>query len=142
MKIAELEDAPIIKEMGLEFLKNSGYSDLGDPSSIDDLIKQFIESPRNERIIILEEDVGFIAGHSTPFIFNPNLRLAAEVAWWINEDKRGEGAGMKLKQAFEYWAKNVAGCQLITMTSLDKKVESFYKKSGYKLYERAYMKVL
>lgn len=139
MRIAELEDSLVILEMAEKFIAATEYSHWFDRATVSDLITSFINSPRDERIIILD-DFGFIAGQATKFPFGPEL-MASEVAWWIDPEARGENKGRKLMEAFEYWAKNVAKCKFISMTSLDKNVEKIYKNKGYKLYERAYMKV-
>lgn len=140
MKIAELEDLDTILEMAKKFVEATGYKDFSNEDYIKELIKHYLESPRDTHIIILD-DFGFIAGASSMFPFGPG-KIASETAWWIDPDSRGENRGVKLMEAFEYWAKNIAQCEFITMTSLDKTVEKIYKKNGYKLYERAYMKVL
>lgn len=140
MKIATHEDFEAIFKMAMNFLNASPYKDLGDEDSIATIIGDILNSSPTERIIIFS-DVGFIVGAVTPFLFGPH-KLATEVAWWVEPDYRGNGEGLKLLEAFEYWAKNVAEVKLISMSSLDKTVEKYYKKNGYKLYERAYMKVL
>jgi GNAT superfamily N-acetyltransferase len=140
MKIATHEDFDTIYEMAMHFLEASPYKDLGDKDTIAVLIGDILNSAPSERIIVFSEG-GFIVGAVTPFLFGP-YRLATEVAWWVEPEHRGNGEGLKLLEAFEYWAKNVAQAKLISMSSLDKTVEKYYRKSGYKLYERAYMKVL
>lgn len=140
MKIAELSDLDTILEMGMKFVETTGYKEAADKDIIKELIKAFLEAPHTSHIIILD-DFGFIAGQATPFLFGHGM-LASEVAWWIDPSARGENKGIKLMEAFEYWAKNIAGCRYISMSSLDKDVEKIYKKKGYKLYERAYMKVV
>ena len=139
MRIAELEDIDTVLQMAMKFVAATGYKDYANEETIKDLIKHYIESPRDEYIIVLD-DFGFIAGRCTGFPFGPG-KIASETAWWIDPDSRGQNRGQKLMQAFEYWAKNVAQADMISMTSLDKDVEKIYRKSGYKLYERAYMKV-
>jgi|SwirhisoilCB1_FD_contig_61_1230484_length_13407_multi_3_in_0_out_0_8 hypothetical protein len=141
MKIATTEDIPEITNMAMDFLEVSGYADLGNEKTITKLITDVVTSSQTEKIILLKPDIGFIAGIATPFLFGDCL-LATEIAWWVNPDSRGSGEGLKLLGAFEYWAKHVAECKLISMSSLDKEIEKYYKKNGYKLYERAYMKVL
>ena|ERR1700761_8039270 len=140
MRIALREDIPAIKEMAMRFLEVSGYQQYAKEHIIDDIISNLIDADPTDKILLYSPDTGFIAGAVTPFIFGES-RLATEIAWWVNEDKRATGEGMKLIQAFEYWAKNVANCQMISMGSLDNKVEKLYKKNGYKLHERAYLKV-
>ena len=140
MRIAELEDLQTVLDMSMKFMDSIGYKDFSDEASISELIVRVLSAPHDEQIIILD-DFGFIAGQKTKFPFGPDY-LASEIAWWIDPESRGENRGLKLMNAFEYWAKNIANCRFISMTSLDKNVEKVYKKNGYKLYERAYMKVL
>ncbi len=141
MKIADLPDLKEIADMSMDFMSKTGYAGYSDRESIEQLISDMINAPDHEKIILIEPGVGFLAGISSKFIFGTG-RIASEVAWWINEDKRGTGVGKELINAFEYWAKNVAGCTLISMTSIDEDVGKLYEKNGYKLYERAYMKVI
>lgn len=141
MKVATLEDYAEVLEMAVTFFEASPYKSLGDKEVVATLVESILSGMPNEKIIILNPSKGFIAGASTPFLFG-NHKLATEIAWWIKPEERGNGEGLKLLEAFEYWAKNIAGCKLISMASLDKSVEKYYKKNKYRLYERAYMKVL
>jgi RimJ/RimL family protein N-acetyltransferase len=141
MKIATLEDFNEIEEMAMKFIAQTGYTEYADVETISQLIYNILTGQQNEMIILLQPGVGMIAGMSTPFPFGPHL-LASEIVWWINEDKRGSGEGKELIEAFEYWAKEKAGCTIVTMTSLDDNLGKYYEKKGYKLYERAYMKEL
>lgn len=140
MKIAELSDLDTLHVMAMKFVEATGYKEMSDSDYIKCFIKTFLEQPHDTHIAVLD-DHGFIAGQVTPFLFGYGS-LASEVAWWIDPSARGENKGIKLMEAFEYWAKNIANCKYISMTSLDKDVEKIYKKKGYKLYERAYMKIL
>jgi len=141
MRIATVDDLDELQRMGLNFLEASPYKELGDKDIIRNVLTNIVKGDTREFIGIISPEVGFILGSATPFLFGPHL-LATEIAWWVEPEARGTGEGLKLLEAFEYWAKNVVGAKLVSMTSLDKNVEKFYKKNGYKLYERAYMKVL
>lgn len=141
MKIATLEDISVVQDMGLSFLRDSPYKDYGNEEVVKELIVSVINSSPTEKIVIFSEDEGFIMGVALPFLFGTQL-LATEIAWWVNPTMRGTGVGKKLLEAFEYWAKNVANCEYISMTSIDDEVGNYYKSKGYGLYERAYMKVL
>jgi len=141
VKIATLEDLPEIADMSMKFITTTGYSFFSDRESIEKLIEALIAGEQNEKIIIFQPGVGFLAGCATPFLFGPHL-LATEIAWWVEPDKRGSGIGAEFLSAFEYWAKEKAGCAMINMVCLDDKLSKFYEDKGYKLYERAYMKVL
>ncbi len=141
MKIATIDDVAEVLEMSQKFMSSTGYTKYSDEQTISNLIEAIVTGRQDQMIILLKPGVGFLAGQSSPFAFGPHL-LASEIAWWVNEDQRKTGAGSELIEAFEYWAKNVAGCTIITLTSLDDTVGKFYEKKGYKLYERAYMKEL
>lgn len=140
MKIATVEDVPEIKAMALDFLAASDYKELADSDTIENLIIDVVSSNPVEKLILLNPGVGFLAGMKVPFVFG-KANLATEIAWWVNPEFRGTGEGLNLLKAFEYWARNVAGCRMISMGSLDKSLEKYYKKNKYRLYERAYMKV-
>lgn len=93
---------------------------------------------KTKQIVLIYDDVGFLAGLATPSLFG-DIRQATEMAWWVEPSERGKEAGGELLKAFEFWAKKV-GCKLVTMISLNDKVGKYYEKNGYKLYERAYVK--
>lgn len=141
MKIATKEDHDEVLNMAFKFMSHTGYTEYSNEETISNLINTILTGEQNSMIILLKPGVGFLAGMSSPFAFGPHF-IASEIAWWINEDKRKTGAGAELVEAFEYWAKNVASCTLITLTGLDDDIGKFYEKKGYKLYERAYMKEL
>jgi GNAT superfamily N-acetyltransferase len=140
LKIAEIEDLEIIKQMAMNFVKVSGYEAFATEEHIESLILDIISGDKTKTVLILGEG-GFIAGAVTNFPFGP-VKVVTEIAWWVEPDQRKEGLGKELLDALEYWAKNVANCEMMTMTSLDSKIGKLYEKRGYKLYERAYMKVL
>jgi len=141
LKIATADDFEDLNKMALNFLAASPYKDHGNPEVISAFIKDIINGDPAQKIILMRPTEGFVAGMVTPFIFGSDP-LATEIAWWVEPDKRSSGIGAELHKALEYWAKNVANCKFMSMASLDKTVEKYYKKNGYKLYERAYMKVL
>ena len=141
MKVATTEDSQEIVDMAMKFMATTGYTEYSNEETITQLVNNILTGKQNEMIILLEPGVGFLAGMSSPFVFGPHL-IASEIAWWIEPDKRQNGVGAELVDAFEYWAKNVANCTVITLTSLDDSVGKFYEKKGYALHERAYMKQL
>ncbi len=141
MRVATPADFKDVEKMALNFLEATPYKDISSKEVVSNLVLDIINSFPTERIIIFKKDVGFVAGAVTPFLLGEH-KLATEIAWWVEPDQRGNGIGLDFLSAFEYWAINVAQAGLISMSSLDKTVEKYYKKNGYKLYERAYMKVL
>lgn len=141
MKIAEIGDLPEIVDMSMAFSATTGYHPYVERGTVNDLIYTLILGLKNEKIVLFEPGVGFLAGCVTPFIFGPHL-LATEIMMWVEPEARGKGAGKEFLSAFEYWAKEKAGCTMISMVSLNENIGKMYEKQGYKLYERAYMKIL
>lgn len=141
MKVAELEDLPEILEMSMKFMSETEYDKLSDEDTIRNLIEQILTSDNNQNVIILEPGVGFLAGGVTPFLFGKGM-VATELAWYVSPEFRGKKTGSEFLQAFEYWAKEKAGCSMVTMMSLDERLDKFYTGNGYRLSERTYLKVI
>lgn len=127
-------------EMAKKFASFSPYKDQIENEYLYMFIDKLLKTDPREAIIIFSEGEGFIAANVYNFPFGP-YRVATEIAWWVEPDKRQGKVGFELLEAFEYWASNLAGCSMVTMTSLDDKLGRFYEKKGYKLCERAYMKM-
>lgn len=138
IKIATIEDLDLVVSLAMKFAQASPYATYATEEDMRQLAKQIIEGPKENGIVLLYEDFGMIAGVARKFIYGYPYG-ATELAWWVDEDKRGTKAGVELLEAFEHWAKKV-GCLYITMTSLDDQIGNYYEKKGYKLCERAYMK--
>src|SRR5258705_13398483 len=132
MKVATLVDLPEIADMSMKFIETTGYVPFADRTTIERLITNLITGEQNEKIIIFEPCVGFLAGCVVPFLFGPHL-LANEIAWWVEPEIRGNGIGKEFLSAFEYWAREKAGCTMLSMVSLDDEIGKVYEKRGYKL---------
>lgn len=138
-RIATEADIDQIVRMAGRFAENSPYASFIDEASLYSLARDFFHGPG--RVILLYEDKGLIAGAATPFLFGPG-KIAVEIAWWVEPEYRHQGIGEELLEGFEYWAKNVAQCNMVSMVSLDEEVGKFYESKGYRLQERSYWKVL
>lgn len=140
LKLATMDDLNTVYNMALRFAEKSGYEGLMDPEKIHSIVKDFLSSPKEEKIIILHGLDGMIAGMKVPFTFGTTY-IASEVAWWVEPKARTKLIGSDLLRAFEAWGKKV-GCNFVAMSCLDDKVAKFYEKNFYKLKERAYLKEL
>lgn len=138
MKVATEEDFDVVYKLANNFIASADFGTLIDDTRIQELLKDFLSGDKKKNIILLYEDYGMILGTVIPFVFGTKT-IAAELAWWVNPDKRRTRAGAKLIEAFEYWAK-LAGCAAVTATALTDSLGKYYEKHGYKLYDRAYMK--
>lgn len=141
LEIARPSDFARIKEMGLEFIKSTEFiSKYYSEGYVDALINRMLQAPKQTDIILISDD-GMLMGTAVPFLYGPHI-MATEIAWYVRPEARGKGAGKDLLLAFEYWAKNVAGCTMISMGSIDDSVGEYFIKQGYELSERAYVKNL
>jgi len=135
IRVATPEDFDQVYSLAMNFAMASPYKDFVMEDTVANFTKALLE---NQDAIVLIEDGGMIAGIAQPFQFGQTL-VAAEVAWWVDPNKRREGLGQKLIEAFEYWASK-RGCAFVTMVSLDDQLGEYYLKRGYRLQERVYMK--
>lgn len=136
MRIATMEDYSIVLNMAKKFVNSIDYGKYSNEAKMEAIVRDFLTS--DGKVCILYADIGMIAGLVNPFVFGDDL-VATEIAWWIEPEHRGNHVGVDLLNAFEGWAKDV-GCSLVTMISLDDRLGAYYERTGYKLYERAYMK--
>lgn len=139
LKLASLEDIDLVMSMAMKFAESTDLGKYADRASIEALTRQFLSSPPEERIIILHGEAGFIAGLVQPFMLG-TVKLATELAWWVEPAYRKKKVGKELVEAFEFWAVNIARAKLISLACYDDEVGKFYEKNGYRLFERAYMK--
>lgn len=144
LKLAGVEDIGAVIDMALSFAKVSPYKDLPiEREKIEELILSLLRD-KNKTIIVLYmhdgKPVGMIAGMSSEMMFSREI-IASEVIWWVEPGFRSRKT-LALKEAYEFWAKRI-GAKYIQMANLDdQKIERYYERTGYKLTERAYLKVI
>lgn len=140
IRVATLADLSLIKDMAMKFLEVSDYKEYGDEETIEALIIDILSGDQTKGIIIINPEGAMLVGVAHKFPFGKGF-LSTEIAWWVNPELRKTGVGQELMGAFEYWAKEKANCIGVVMGALDDSLGKFYEKNGYKLYERAYLKV-
>lgn len=139
MRIAQPSDFEEVKKLVLEFIESTEHiKKYYSEEQLDSLLNMLLTSPNNTDVILISED-GFIAGKAVPFPFGSSV-VATEIGWYIRPESRGNGKGTEFLEAFEYWAKHIALCDLVNMSSLDDKVGEYLKGKGYELSERVYIK--
>lgn len=142
---AEIRDIDALADMGMRFLAYSAYSDIANPSR-EDLIKSICQVFDTGVIFVSDvegEITGALSGILTELWFAPGVRVAAELAWWIDEQHRGSIAAVGLLRAFENWAQE-NGAKAISLSDL--KVDDAYpaaplfQRLGYEVAERAHVR--
>lgn len=144
LKLAGPEDVGSVIKMARSFALHSPYKDFPmEQEKIEEFVLSLMRD-KNKTIVILylhkDKPVGMLAGMSSEMIFSRE-KIASEVIWWVEPGFRSRKT-LALKEAYEYWAKRI-GAKYIQMANLnDEKIERYYERTGYKLTERAYLKVV
>lgn len=145
LKLAEASDYSEVIRMAKAFHEASPYADLEfSEERCRGLFDHYLRGDRRELVIILATDkdriFGMIIGFSnhTPF---SDEKVAAELAWWVDEDKRKSKDSLLLFKAYEDWALRI-GAKINQMAMLDDVTDlsGFYLKQGYSPAERSYIK--
>ncbi len=141
LKRATIEDFDLVYDMAVKFSEEfSQYKEFVEPLFLETIIRDILMSPDELKVALLHGEMGMLLGEVSQFPYGPHL-VAVERAWWVKPENRMTKVGLELLEAFEFWA-NKVGCKIITMSCLDEGVGKLYEKQGYKLSERAYMKVI
>lgn len=112
---------------------------MGDVAYIESLIQKFSE----EHLFLIADSasmgpMGFLVGMFTPHLFNPKVRTAVLVVWWVSEKFRNSRAGAMLLKRFIEIGKTKADW-IILGTSLDCPVkEKTITNLGFTLKEKSY----
>jgi len=143
IRLATIEDMPEILRMGENFFNASGYGELTTFNKDDtrNLVERLIETGT-----LLTDGKSTILGFIVfPIFMNVSYLMAQELFWWVDEDARNTGVGIKILRAAEALAKE-KGANLMIMLSLNdlngEKVNKLYEKLGYKPKEQNYMRLL
>lgn len=137
--------------MARKFYDHSPYVGVVDydESKISDVLVTMFDNP-TERIAILVvndegQSVGMLCGMVSEILFSRE-RIATELAWWMDPEYRANRIGIELINAFEYWARHKAQCKFVQLSTIEteqvERISKFYKRKGYDLFERGFVKVI
>jgi len=147
VRLAEPADLPSCLDMTARFHAASPISDVA-PFDLDGMavtLKEMLSNPRAGVWLALRnsQPVGVAGALLYPLYFNPAYEVVQELFWWLNPDARGSGAGEKLFQTLQTWAKDSGASAVFMIALADNRVgkmDSFYKRAGFQPMERTYMK--
>lgn len=144
---AETMDLPFCLDMTARFHAASPIADVApfDRDGMAVTLREMLVNPRAGIWLALVNDtpVGIAGALLYPLYFNPAYEVAQELFWWLNPDARGSGAGEKLFQILQTWAKDNGASAVFMIALADNRVDkmdSFYKRAGFQPMERTYMK--
>lgn len=134
-------DVPALVRMGLSFVD---YQPLPIPMCAGDLRQAVVGLMQNPDAIVLvagSDPYALLLGIAMPLWFAPRTMVASELAWWVDPDKRGGSAGIRLLRAFENWAE-ARGIEHIAMSAIESDLVAsagpLIERRGYKVVERIY----
>lgn len=141
---ATKEDVLDLLVLFKQFSKESGYKYKLDMVTLKENLELAVEAP-NFLLSVLEVDgeiVGSLVGAVTTPLFSKD-KTATELAWFVEESHRGSSGSLRLIKNYENWAKD-KGCKFVTMVDIDSlnNLEQVYKRVGYTLTEKTYVKEL
>jgi GNAT superfamily N-acetyltransferase len=144
---AETADMPSCLDMTARFHAASPISGVApfDRDGMAVTLRGMTANPRAGIWLALldSKPVGIAGALLYPLYFNPAYEVAQELFWWLNPDARGSGAGEKLFQTLQTWAKDNGASAVFMIALADDRVDKmdrFYKRAGYQPMERTYMK--
>lgn len=87
--------------------------------------------------------VGITGAMVYPLYFSPTHLVAQELWWWLTPTARGSGAGAKMFNQIEQWAKEKNAKSLFMIALEDdraEKMEKVYIRAGFTPLERTFVK--
>ena len=143
IRLATQEDIPELLRMSESFFNASGYAELTtfDESDSESTLNNLIE----KGWLLTDGNHAMLGFVVFPMFMNSSTIIAQELFWWVDEEARKTGAGIKILSKAEKLAKE-HGAKALMMLSLNdlngKKVNKLYESLGYKQKEQTYMRVL
>ncbi len=147
LRLAQMTDVPTLVAIGEVFWEKSPYKSHIDynPNSVKNLLSNLIS---NDRVYVAEYEEGIVGAAGivvNPMPFNPTVKVATELFWYVRPGIRGVGIGEALLGAMEQGAKR-AGADVFAMGSMEtsdpEQAARMLDKNEYKLTEKTYTKVL
>jgi len=129
--------------MSKSFFDASGYSELTtfDAKDSETTLSNLI----NSGWLLTDGKHSMLGFVVFPMFMNSKTTIAQELFWWVDEEARKTGAGIKILKQTEKLAKE-HGAEALMMLSLSdlngKKIGKLYESLGYKQKEQTYMRVL
>lgn len=143
IRLAEPEDLARIVEMGVLFVSETRYRELGaaDVDRITALARGLAVSADGALFVAEVEGrvVGMIAGHvfDHPML---DARFVSEAAWWVDPEHRTGRVGIALLKRLEEWAKQVGATHLAMVAPVGTRVGEFYERAGYQAVEQQFVR--
>lgn len=113
-----------------------------DPAHVSMTVADYIDDPEKLALVLVGR-AGVVGALLASVMVSPiaPVRIATELAWWVDPEARGR-ASLKMLPAYEAWAAE-KGCQMIGIAGRgDPRLARVYKGRGFASHEDHYLKVL
>lgn len=148
LRLATLDDIPKLMRFAKNFWFASPYKTMKfDAIKGEGFLRSIITGNKMDSIILVAldkgEPIGFLVGACDEPAFS-RARIAVELGWWVEPDRRGTRASFLIYSAYEDWARRI-GCSHVQgayLPGVSPELDEFYKKRGYQRVESSYLKVL
>lgn len=139
-------DLSAIVEMSRKFYSTTTYAEYArfNADTVRNLAALLIDSG----VILIAEQaqrvVGMVGLLITPHPFSGDVKIAAEIVWWVEPDARNTGAGIELLKAVEPACKahDVVAIQMVHLNNSPPQAALLYERHGYIHSESSYTKAL
>lgn len=146
IRSATLADVQAVLDMSADFYASTPFKEWGpmDREQVESLVLGMIK----DHILLVAEVDGKVIGMAglllIPFMFNPEVKHASEVVWYIDPSYESKGVGIALLKSMEEEARD-RGAEIISMMALSTSppvASKAYKAMGYTETETMYSKKL
>lgn len=144
VRLATAADLPAILDMGEKFHAFSGERVPYCRDSAEASARMVLQMGF---VLVAERDgraVGMLGVVVVPLFFNAAHTMAQELMWWVDEEERVGGAGLRLIRAAEVEARDRGACRLhmLRLANSPEHVGRLYDRLGYRTGEVAHVKEL
>lgn len=144
IRLATPEDFEIILDMCQTFWKHTQFDEPFDREHTLGMVEMSYD---HELLLVVDDGgvCGFLAAIKSFLLGSKKAKMATELAWWVNPEKRGKMYGVGLISTLERLCikQEVRYLNLAYMqSSMPEQVRKMYEHMGYELQETLYTKVL
>lgn len=143
IRSAKIEDDGALIAMGRKFYESLPYKDVAyDEASA----ARWLAFMRKAGVLLVAEldgkPIGMAGGLYSPFVFNDNHLVGAEILFWVEPEHRQAKIGSALLAALEDDAHSRGAIRwsMIAIEGTQDRIGKIYEREGYTLHEHTYAK--
>ena len=128
-----------------EFVDEAGIPDVYNTERIKLLLDTYVDNIDGVVLVLKcnDEVVGVIMGIAQQHMYNPELAVLVEMAWFVTKEHRKTSASIRLFKRFEERGRELGVSRIyMTLRSSLRSVEKLYTRLGYTEEEKTFSKDL